>query len=72
MRTTRRTLLALASLPMLICRLLASPAPAAGQEGVCRALQRLFEAGVEEGRGEHDFSCVAELRADRLGSSPAE
>lgn len=39
--------------------------------GVFRALQRLFEAGVEEGRGDHDISCVAELRADRPGS-PSE
>lgn len=31
--------------------------------GVFRALQRLFEAGVAEGRGEHDVSCVGELRA---------
>lgn len=40
--------------------------------GIFRALKRLFEAGVEEGRGEHDVSCVAALRADRPGSSPAE
>lgn len=32
--------------------------------GVFRALKRLFEAGVEQGRGEHDVSCVAELQAD--------
>lgn len=31
--------------------------------GVFRALKRLFEAGVGEGRGEHDISCVAELQA---------
>lgn len=31
--------------------------------GVFRALRRLFEAGVEEDRGEHDISCVAELQA---------
>lgn len=37
-----------------------------------RELKRLFEAGVEKGRGEHDVSCVAELRADRPGCSPAE
>ena len=32
--------------------------------GVFRAVKRLFEAGVEQGRGEHDVSCVAELQAD--------
>ena len=32
--------------------------------GVFRALKRLFEAGVEQGRGEHDVSCVAELQTE--------
>lgn len=40
--------------------------------GVFQALQRLFEAGVEEGRGDHDSSCVAELRADRSACTTAE
>jgi 3-hydroxyisobutyrate dehydrogenase-like beta-hydroxyacid dehydrogenase len=31
--------------------------------GHLRALKRLFEAGVEEGRGDHGISCVAELHA---------
>lgn len=30
-----------------------------------RALKRLFEAGVEEGRGKDHVSCVAELQADK-------
>jgi len=32
--------------------------------GALRAFKRVFEAGVEEGRGEHDVSCVAELHAE--------
>lgn len=28
--------------------------------------------GVEEGRGDHDITCVAELQVNRPGSSPAE
>ncbi len=35
--------------------------------GALRAFKRVFEAGVEEGRGEHDVSCVAELRAEHPG-----
>ena len=32
--------------------------------GMVEALQRIYQAGVEEGRGEHDMCCVAELHAD--------
>jgi AbrB family looped-hinge helix DNA binding protein len=32
--------------------------------GVVEALQRIYQAGVEEGREEHDMYCVAELHAD--------
>jgi 3-hydroxyisobutyrate dehydrogenase-like beta-hydroxyacid dehydrogenase len=34
--------------------------------GMMWAMQRLYQAGVEEGRGEHDMCCVAELHADPL------
>ena len=40
--------------------------------GVFRALQRLFQAGVEEGRGDHDISCVAELRTERSDAPPGD
>jgi 3-hydroxyisobutyrate dehydrogenase-like beta-hydroxyacid dehydrogenase len=32
--------------------------------GVMEAIHRLYQAGVEEGRGEHDWSCAPELHAD--------
>ena len=32
--------------------------------GALRAFKRVFEAGVEQGRGEHDVSCVAELHPE--------
>lgn len=37
--------------------------------GMIWANHRLFQAGVEEGRGEHDISCAAELHAEH--SEPA-
>jgi 3-hydroxyisobutyrate dehydrogenase-like beta-hydroxyacid dehydrogenase len=38
---------------------------------VFRALQRLFEAGVEAGRGDHDISCVGELRGAEEAPGPS-
>ena len=32
--------------------------------GIVSAVHRLLQAGVENGRGEHDIACVAELHAD--------
>jgi len=32
--------------------------------GIVSAVHRLLQAGVEDGRGEHDIACVAELHAD--------
>lgn len=35
--------------------------------GVFEAIHRLYEAGVEEGRSDHDACCVAELHAEHPG-----
>lgn len=37
--------------------------------GVMTAIHRLYEAGLEEGRAEHDASCVAELHSGGSGTA---